>query len=67
MSLNFRPMNNQAMVPITTVNSSTLVTLTFTITMKAISSGADIRVFQVALRGDGNLRSNFEHSNLFQS
>lgn len=40
MSLNFRPMNNQAMVPITTVNSSTLVTLTtsLAITTTAISS-----------------------------
>ena len=42
MSLTFPPMNNQAMIPITTANSNILVTLTSpsTITMTAISSAS---------------------------
>ena len=40
MLLTFPPMNNKATVPITTANSNTLVTLTFssTMTTRAISS-----------------------------
>ena len=42
MSLTFPPMNNQAMIPITTANSNVLVTLTspLTITMAAIASAS---------------------------
>ena len=44
MSLIFPPMNNQPMVPITTVNSNALVILTCssTITATAISSSSDV-------------------------
>ena len=42
MSLTFRPMNNQATIPITTANSNILVTLTSpsTITTTAIASAS---------------------------